>query len=147
MFDGVPTLREIGMVTALSQCLVQLFDNQLDRGYRLPSPSSWVVRDNKWRATRYGLDAIVITDESGSTAPLRDELFELVRELKPVADRLGCAAELDVAGEVLDRGASYERQRAVVAGGGNLADVVDALVTEFAEDRFVVPGEAAHARA
>ena len=146
MFDGVPTLREIGMVTALSQCLVQLFDNQLDRGYRLPSPSSWVVRDNKWRATRYGLDAIVITDESGSTAPLRDELFELVRELKPVADRLGCAAELDVVGEVLDRGASYERQRAVVAGGGELADVVDALVTEFAEDRFVVPGEAAHAR-
>ena len=26
MFDGVPTLREVGMVAALSQCLVQLFD-------------------------------------------------------------------------------------------------------------------------
>ena len=38
MFDGVPTLREIGMAAALSQCLVQLFDTQLDRGYRLPSP-------------------------------------------------------------------------------------------------------------
>src|ERR1019366_8687560 len=25
MFDGVPTLREVGMVAALSQCLVQLF--------------------------------------------------------------------------------------------------------------------------
>jgi carboxylate-amine ligase len=146
MFDGVPTLREIGMTAALSQSLVQLLDTQLDRGYTLPSPPAWVVRDNKWRATRYGLDAIVITDDSGSTAPLRDELYELTRELQPIADRLGCGPELDVVTEVLDSGASYERQRAIVASGGGLSDVVDALVTEFAEDRFVVPGEAAHAR-
>jgi carboxylate-amine ligase len=143
--DGVPTLREIGMVAALSQCLVRLFDLQLDRGYRLPSPATWVVRDNKWRATRYGLDATVITDDSGATAPMRDELYELLRELEPVADRLGCSEELGVMSEVLDQGASYERQRAVIADGGGLTEVVDALVTEFAEDRFLCPGEAAHA--
>jgi glutamate---cysteine ligase / carboxylate-amine ligase len=145
MFDGVPTLREVGMVAALSQSLVQLFDSQLDRGYTLPCPAAWVVRDNKWRATRYGLDAMVITDDLGSTAPLRDQLYELVRELEPVASRLGCAPELNVVCEVLDHGASYERQRAVVAAGGELEDVVDALVTEFAEDRFVPPAEAVHA--
>jgi glutamate---cysteine ligase / carboxylate-amine ligase len=146
MFDGLPTAREVGMVAALSQSLVQLFDAQLDRGYQLPSPSSWVVRDNKWRATRYGLDATVITDESGATAPLRDELYELVRELEPVADRLGCLEELQVASEVLEHGASYERQRAVLAHAGEMTDVIDALVTEFAEDRFVIPGEGGHGR-
>jgi glutamate---cysteine ligase / carboxylate-amine ligase len=112
---------------------------QLDRGYRLPCPAAWVVRDNKWRATRYGLDAMVITDDFGATAPLRDQLYELVRELEPVASRLGCAPELDVVWAVLDHGASYERQRAIIAAGGQLADVVDALVTEFAEDHFVSP--------
>ena len=55
------------------------------------------------------------------------------------------AERIDVLGEVLERGASYERQRAVVATGGGLTDVVDALVTEFAEDRFVRPGEVANA--
>jgi carboxylate-amine ligase len=145
MFDGLPTLREIGMVAALAQSLVQLFDTQLDRGYQLPSPPSWVVRDNKWRATRYGLDAIVITDGSGTTAPLRDELYELTRELEPVADRLGCLAELNVVSEVLDKGASYERQRAIAAQGGQLTGVVDALITEFAEDRFVSTGEEPYA--
>lgn len=144
MFDGVPTLHEVGMVAALSQSLVQLFDSQLDRGYRLPSQPSWVIRDNKWRATRYGLDAIVITDAAGATAPLRDELYELFRMLQPVAERLGCASELQVVNEVLERGASYERQRAVIAAGGRLTDVVDALVTEFAEDRFVGPEESSH---
>jgi len=147
MFDGLPTLREVGMVAALSQSLIHLLDTQLDRGYRLPCPAAWVVRDNKWRATRYGLDAMVITDDFGSTAPLRDQLYELVRELEPVAERLGCAAELAVAFEVLDQGASYERQRALVASGSELTDVVDALAAEFAEDRFVCPGEAVHGRA
>jgi glutamate---cysteine ligase / carboxylate-amine ligase len=135
--DAVPTLREIGMVGALAQCLVQLFDSQLDRGYRLPFHDPWVVGENKWRATRYGLDATVITDNRGSTAPLRDEVYELLRDLEPVACRLGCAEELAVADEVLAAGAPYERQRAVRACDGDLASVVDAMVTEFAEDRFV----------
>jgi carboxylate-amine ligase len=145
MMDGLPTLREVGMMAALCQSLVTLFEQQLDRGYTLPRPAAWVVRDNKWRATRYGLDAIVITDDTGSTAPLRDELYELVRELEPVADRLGCAEELKVASDVLEQGASYERQRAICAEGGTLEDVVAASIIEFREDRFVGPREVARA--
>ncbi|MBP2704757.1 glutamate--cysteine ligase [Microbispora sp. RL4-1S] len=137
MFDGIPTPREVGMVAALSQCLVQQFDQQIDRGYKLPHPAAWVVRDNKWRATRYGLDADVITDDHGSTAPMRDVLYELQRELEPVAERLGCAEELAVLTDVLEQGSSAERQRAILAGGGTLQDVVDATVIELAEDRFV----------
>ncbi|MGD0558151.1 MAG: glutamate--cysteine ligase [Streptosporangiaceae bacterium] len=141
MSDGVPTFREIGMIAALGQCLVQLFDSQLDRGYTLPCPQPWLVKDNKWRATRYGLDAMIITDDRGNVAPLRDEIYELVRELEPFAERLGCSEELSVTSEVLENGASYERQRAIVADGGGMTDVVDALVTEFAEDRFTSPGD------
>ena len=131
MFDGIPTLREVGMAAALSQSLVELFDHQLDRGYGLPSPPPWVVKDNKWRATRYGLDARVITDRHGTTVPLRDDLYELVRELRPTAARLGCAEDLDLVSEILDKGASYERQRAVVAEGGSVSDVVDLLAAEL----------------
>jgi carboxylate-amine ligase len=140
MADGTPTLREVGMVAALGQSLVQLFDYQIDRGYTLPSPPTWVVKDNKWRATRYGLDATIITDENGSTAPLRDELYELVRALHPVADRLGCADELAVASDVLEYGASYERQRTVYRRTGDLTRVVDQLVQEFAADNFTPDG-------
>jgi carboxylate-amine ligase len=145
MFDGIPTLREVGMAAALCQSLVELFDHQLDRGYTLPSPAAWVVRDNKWRATRYGLDAIVITDDQGTTAPLRDELYELVHELEPIADRLGCAEDLKVVSDVLDHGAPYERQRGIIAAGGSIEDIVAAGITEFREDRFVNPREVTHA--
>ncbi len=38
MFDGIPTLREVGMVAALCQSLVELFDHQLDRGLHPAQP-------------------------------------------------------------------------------------------------------------
>ena len=40
--DGLPTLDEIAAVAAMSQCLVEQMDGQLDRGYTLPEPrESW----------------------------------------------------------------------------------------------------------
>jgi carboxylate-amine ligase len=130
--DGLPTLAEVGMVAALAQCLVEQLDGQLDRGYTLPTPAGWIVRENKWRAARYGLDAVIITDAKGSTAPLRTEIEELVAELMPIAGRLGCTENLATVATVLEKGASCDRQRAALAGGGSMRGVVQSLVDEFA---------------
>ena len=133
--DGLPTLHEVGMVAAISQCLVETFDREIDKGYTLPMPKGWVVRENKWRAARKGLEAEVIT-EDGRVRPVRDALSDLVHELRPTAQRLGCEAELDRVTGVLEGGASYQRQRAVAAAsGGDLTAVVDSLLEEFVLDR------------
>jgi carboxylate-amine ligase len=130
--DGLPTLDEIGAVAALAQCLVEQFDTQLDRGYTLPTPVEWVLRENKWRATRYGLDADIVVDEAGTVRPVREAIAELVEELAPVAKRLGCEAELADVTRVLAVGASYQRQRAVAAAhDGDLRAVVDSLLAEL----------------
>ncbi|MDQ6650295.1 MAG: glutamate--cysteine ligase [Actinomycetota bacterium] len=132
--DGLPTLGEVAMVAALSQCLVEQLDSQLDRGYTLPLPKSWVLRENKWRAARYGLDALLV-DDKGGTVPLRESLHDLVAELRPVAERLGCGAELSTVAQVVQGGASYQRQRAVAAAhDGNLTAVVDSLLEEMRTD-------------
>src|SRR3954451_18855492 len=129
--DGLPTLYEIGMVAALSQCLVDVLDREIDKGYRLPTPKGWVVRENKWRAARYGMDAHIIREDE-TTLPVRDALLELAQDLKPTAERLGCTEELARVEEVVDHGSSYQRQRAVAAAsGGDLHAVVDSLVVEF----------------
>jgi glutamate---cysteine ligase / carboxylate-amine ligase len=129
--DGLPTLHEVGMVAAVSQCLVDLLDREIDKGYTLPTPKGWVVRENKWRAARYGLDAEVIREDE-STVPVRDALLELVQDLRPSAERLGCLDELCRVEQVVEKGASYQRQRAVAsAAGGDLTAVVDSLLAEF----------------
>ncbi|MDQ1700272.1 MAG: glutamate---cysteine ligase / carboxylate-amine ligase, partial [Frankiaceae bacterium] len=101
-------------------------------GYTLPMPKGWTVRENKWRAARYGIEAEIILDETGRTAPLRDALDELVDDLTPIAERLGCTSELCRVKEILEIGPSYARQRAVAAAnGGDLTAVVDALMAEM----------------
>jgi carboxylate-amine ligase len=133
--DGIPTLREVTALAAMAQCTVEWLDTLLDRGYSLPVPRDWTVRQNKWRAARHGLDASIIADEDGTQVPLRTAVEELVHELTPVAGRLGCTDELQLVLEILDHGPSYVRQRNVVADGGSLADVVDSLVSELRSDR------------
>jgi glutamate---cysteine ligase / carboxylate-amine ligase len=132
VFDGLPTLTEIGVVAALSQCLVERFDDELDRGLALPFPKGWVVRENKWRAARYGLEAEIIVDNDDHTAPLRASLAQLVVELMPYAERLGCAHHLDNVERLLTVGSSYQRQRRVADGGPDLTPVVDSLLAEMA---------------
>ena len=133
--DGLPTIAEVGMVAALSQCLVDTFDREIDKGYTLPTPRRWVVQENKWRAARYGLDASIIVGQDG-VQPVRDALRELVQDMRSTAERLGCSAELDMVEQVLEGGASYQRQRAVAAAsGGDLTAVVDSLLAEFANGK------------
>ena len=129
--DGLPTIAEVSMVAALSQCLVDTFDREIDKGYTLPKPKRWIVQENKWRAARYGLEASIIVGED-SVQPVREALRELVQDMRPTAQRLGCADALDVVEQVLEGGASYSRQRAVAAAsGGDLSAVVDSLLAEF----------------
>ena len=134
--DGIPTLREVAALAALAQSLVEWFDTLIDRGYTLPVPREWVIRVNKWRAARYGIDADIIGDDQGTRVPLAQSIRDLIEELSPVASRLGCLDELRSNLEVLDHGPSYLRQRRVLAAGGSYADVVDSLIGELETDRL-----------
>lgn len=138
--DGLPTLREVAAVAAMSHCLVEWMNGVYDRDGLLPVHRSWIIRDNKWRAARYGVEADIIVDDDGRLVPLRDAITDLVHQLGPVADRLGCAAELDDALVMAER-PSYVRQREVAAAsGGSLTAVVDSLVRELRTDRPWAPG-------
>ncbi len=142
--DGLPTLEEVGAMAALAQCLVDQLNTQVDRGYSLPQPKSWVIRENKWRAARYGLEAELIVDEHGTTRPLRSAIEELVDDLTPLAHRLGCPDELADVLKILESGASYQRQREVaVANGGDVGAVVDSLLAEM-KAGHALPGHAAN---
>jgi carboxylate-amine ligase len=130
--DGLPSLDEISCVAALAQCLVERFDKQLDDGYTLPDPRPWLVRENKWRAARYGLEAEIVTDRSGHVQPVTTAITDLVDDLLPIARRLDCVDELAAIPRLIERGASYQRQRAVAAAHeGDLVPVVDSLLTEM----------------
>lgn len=138
--DGMGSLDELASLAALAQSLVTQLDSLDDRGFKLPVPKDWVLRENKWRAARYGIDANIIVDAHGRLQPLSQSVAETVDELMPVARKLKCADELHGVLDILNRGPSYMRQRAVVADGGSLPDVVDALVDELGVGRYRLAG-------
>jgi carboxylate-amine ligase len=129
--DAPSTLREVAAVAALIQSLVVFLDRQYDDGVPMRLLHPWVVRENKWRAARHGLDADVIMTNDGSHAPLRTLLPALVDDLAPTARLLGCSDELEDVAWMLSSGASYERQRGTYAENGRLPEVTAALVEEL----------------
>jgi carboxylate-amine ligase len=131
-------LREVGAVAAMSQCLVEWLNTLMDRGYTLPLPRTWIVRENKWRAARHGIDAKLVMDDKGTLSPVRTEVRQLVEELAPVASRLGCDDDLQYAHVMAER-PSYMRQRDIVQAGGSLVDVVDSLITELRTNEVSKP--------
>ena len=132
--DGASTHRELAAVAALIHSLVEHLSTRLDRGETLSVLQPWYVRENKWRAARYGLDAEIILDNEGNERPVTDDIRDLIGTLAPVADRLGCGAELASIERILDDGASYARQlRVAQANDGDLTSVVKALAQELRE--------------
>lgn len=130
--DGVSTLEELAALVALVHCLVVDLDTRAAAGEALTTMPPWHVQENKWRAARYGLDAIVILDADSRERPVTDDLADLLDRLAPTAERLGCAAELAGVGEIVSRGASYQRQRAAAASTDfDLVAVVDSVVAEL----------------
>ena len=129
--DGIPTMDELCAITALAQSLVVWLQDRYNSGLELPQHQAWTIRDNKWRASRYGLDAEIIRDEEGNVISLRRSIGDLVETLHPVAERLGCREDLERINSILERGTSADRQREVYADTRDLSRVVDLLVGEM----------------
>lgn len=129
--DAPSTLEELSALVALTHCLVVYFDSVLERGGELPSLPLWHNSENKWRAARYGMDAVVITGRNTEEELVADSLRRIIPVLTPVAERLGCSDELALVDTMLNRPAAYARQRAVYNDTGDWKRVVDLTVEEL----------------
>jgi glutamate---cysteine ligase / carboxylate-amine ligase len=125
--DTMGTLDEILALAALAQCLVTDLNLAFDAGRPVPRLPRWALKENKWRAARWGVDTDIVVADRGTTRPLTDVLRDEVDRLTPVAARLGCAAEL-AAVLAVAANPGYRRQRQVYAGTHSVHAVTQSLV-------------------
>jgi glutamate---cysteine ligase / carboxylate-amine ligase len=124
-FDAQTRVESVAGIAALVQGLVATF------AQRAPDPQPrLLVEENKWRAARYGLDAVLVDLADDTERPAREAVRELVARAEPAAARLGCTDELEGVARILDRGNGADEQRAVHARDGSLLDVTQWLVEE-----------------
>jgi carboxylate-amine ligase len=138
MCDATATVRETVALAALAQTLVEWANRRIDDGTLPEPPHEWTIRENRWFATRHGLDAELIVEHPDighpERRPIRELIAELLVELRPVAEDLGNLDELADLQLLLDAGSGAQRQRRVVEAGGTLADVVQHLAVELSTD-------------
>src|SRR5919202_1711336 len=107
-------------LAALAQCLVATASDH-------PSEDPLFTEENKWRATRHGLDARLHNFSTGRSATARTLARELVKVLRPASQDLRWEAELEGVLEITNGKAGAEKQRAVFREHGLAKDIVEYL--------------------
>jgi carboxylate-amine ligase len=132
--DALPTINETVALVAFAHALAARLLAEAESGRTMPPPPYWVLRENKWRASRWGMDAELVLDARGRCAPVKGEIEKLCAQLEPIAARQGAGAEFAGLAALVAR-PSYVRQRAVFGPEGSYETVARLLVDEFAQDR------------
>jgi carboxylate-amine ligase len=99
-----------------------------------PPPSALedaLVRENKWQAIRYGLDATVIAAD-GSAIPIRDHVLRTLDDLEETAAGLGGDAALLDLERIVRDGTGAARQLATYADSDDLQAVARSIADETA---------------
>lgn len=109
VFDATTNIREVGVLVALTATLVEYYSRMYDRGEELPRIPDWYVAENKWRASRYGMEANLIIDEAGNQEDVTTTIRNMLPELLPIAEEIGCRDELEHIHEIMRKGAAYQR--------------------------------------
>jgi carboxylate-amine ligase len=71
---------------------------------------TYAINENRWRAVRDGLDAMLADLDSGEPRPARERVGGLLQQLEPAAASLGCSTELGHAWTLLETNGA-DRQR------------------------------------
>jgi carboxylate-amine ligase len=122
--DMPPDLDGVLALTALIQCLVHELSREIDAGTYQFDCHPFLVRQNKWRACRYGLDAKLVNPRTLSPVPARSAIGDLVNRLRPAADELGCSGRLASVLDMAERPTGAEVQLSIYEETGDLAEVV-----------------------
>ena len=89
-----------------------------------------MLRQNRWRACRFGLDAELVDPDTLEALPARQAAEALIRRLGELAGFLDCRRHLDHALEMTVRPTGSERQLILYEKVGDLAEVVRRLTRQ-----------------
>jgi glutamate---cysteine ligase / carboxylate-amine ligase len=127
------TLRLVALIRSLTIAGLRLLQEK-PRLRRGDIRRHWIAVENKWLATRYGLQAMYIRTPSGKRRPLVKDLAELIDRVMPIAHEFGDDKYLASLKPVdkIDTGA--DRQRRQYREKGNWKGLVDYMAAQLLQD-------------
>jgi carboxylate-amine ligase len=134
--DVCTELEDAICVAAIYRCLLRMLYRLKRNNQRWRKYTNMLIRENRWRAQRYGTDQGLVDFGRGEIVRYGELLEEILALIEPDAEALDCTAEVLHARGIMARGTSAHRQLAIyeqaVADGAGaqeaLRRVVDFLI-------------------
>lgn len=142
MTDACPRLDDALCIASLFRLLVAYAMDQPRPGSAYSQASQWILKENRWRAKRFGIHAAFIVEGYDRPFSAEQWLFLAEQMLGDAARNMQVENAFSQARRILRDGTSAERQRTVfkraIRGGEDgpaaLSQVVDHLLMETAQE-------------
>jgi len=129
---------DVPMTVEETICIAALFQGVCAKIYKLRSQNlnfmmyqRALINENKWRASRYGIDGRLIDFGKEEEVNTRVLIYELLDFIDDVVDHLGSRHAVNVVAKILERGTGADRQLKVYEQSNNLTSVVDYIHAQF----------------
>jgi glutamate---cysteine ligase / carboxylate-amine ligase len=132
--DMPPSLEHVLGLTALIQCLVHDLSQEIDQGTYQFDCHPFLIRQNKWRACRHGMDARLVDAATHQAVPARAVVHSLLDRLRPRAEELGCVPYLEIVRDMAQGPTGSVRQLKAYEETSNLTEVVRRMLA-FSESK------------
>jgi carboxylate-amine ligase len=126
--DMPGSLQDVMAIAALVQCLVKALSDEIDEGCWRAESHPMMVRQNKWRACRYGLKAKLVDPTTHETNTVPEVVEGLVRRLWSTAEELGCQPELHRVLGIASDTSWADRQLALLQETGSPVETQSSLI-------------------
>lgn len=131
--DCPPTIKEVEAIVALVHTLAIFIDHELTSGRKFDPPPEWILRENKWRASRHGIQCELIIDLKGTSVPFLAAWEEIRELIRPTWRKMGYEPFFTFLESIISKGPSYHRQRAHFQDGFD--SIIRHLVRENESDQ------------
>ncbi|MGE0612140.1 MAG: carboxylate-amine ligase [Hyphomicrobiales bacterium] len=140
--DVCPLLNDTIAIAALFVCICRMLYRLRRRNQRWRHYSPFLVKENRWRAKRYGMASGLVDFGRGEIVPFKDLLEELLELVREDIEFFDCRKEVEHARGIVRDGTSADRQSeryaAFLENGASeeeaLRAVVDGLIEETVRD-------------
>lgn len=121
--DQPSNLQEGMAIVAFVHLLGKWFAQHQDWLNEMPRPESWRLRENKWRAIRYGIEAEFIINNKGDVRPIAEDINIWLERVAPYVEELGYQSYVADLREMVSRGNSAQRQQRLYKAGWSPQDI------------------------
>ncbi|MEG6510008.1 carboxylate-amine ligase [Methyloligella sp. 2.7D] len=108
--DICPRVEDAVSIAALFVCICRMLYRLRRQNQRWREYPPVLIRENRWRAQRYGAEGTLVDFGKGTLVPFLDLIEELLELVAEDAEALGCLKEVGHAREIAKSGTGADRQ-------------------------------------